>query len=142
MEDMLIILKRLFEDNWNPTNTLDITPKFTTGWYDQTLKDNQVTITDPTENNSYRGFSNNGPTEEWTGKVDISIWTTREIYDNPKGLLHKCKEEIKRIIKENYDKVTGIELMRCTATQDLNDKETKPVTYRKFIELSYLYYER
>lgn len=111
-DDPAETLMHLLRNEWDPTNTHDITPRVHTGWYDYGAGGQQVTITNPREVPVNAGTGTTG----WTamgsggrgvqliaGEIDINTWPgTRDDTDvNPKALSSAMKNEVKRILADH-----------------------------------------
>ena len=131
-------VKDLFKDNWLPANTSSVTPSFCTGWYNFKNEDPQVTVTDSEETpvstgrTGYFGLSTGGvPVQYWDGSIAINCWVTREgTTVNPKLLIEQFVKEIKRIVRANYDNVTGLDYIAWQGGFDRVEKDKTPVVFR------------
>ena len=137
----------LIEDNWDADNTHDITPSFSTGWYDKGNTTPQVTVTGDEStavsggNTGFFGLAVNGvPAQYWMGSLQVDCWVTRESSSiNPKKLVYAMKEEIKRIIKANYDGISGLDFIVWRGSVERVDDTQTPVTYRRIGECGYAF---
>ena len=149
MADPKIGIADLLIANWVPANTSGVTPSIGTGWYDYKNTTPQVTVTDPEEESistgptGYFGLAASGaPAQYWLGSVAVNCWATREDSDvNPKQIVNQFKEECKRIIRANYDDVTGFDFIVWRGGFERVETDKKPVVYRYVGETGFGYLE-
>lgn len=106
------LTRDLYEANWVPGNTLSVTPKFSTGWWDHGNTLPQVCITDfdefgPGTTSQYSGFmgDGSGPFQRRLGLVWTTVFAVRDpdrnTGPNPKNLVWLMARECMRIIHAN-----------------------------------------
>lgn len=147
MNDPKVTIKDLIKNNWNSVNTSGITPNIHTGWYDVKANTPQVTVTDTSEVieaggvTGYTGMSSNGtPAQLWVGSASVNCWVTRDAVSvNPKQFLFEMREEIKRIIRANYDQAVDLDYLSWKGGSELVDTGISPVVYRFAGEVGYAY---
>lgn len=150
-------------DNWDNTNTvLASTPKFTTGWYDHSSSDPQVTLTD-TEEGVVRGgvtgitgsTGDGGAAQYRTGQMLVNSWagTYEDMQGagengedvSPKEASYEMASEVHRIIQENASGTTdnnGNKQLHSLAAVDsrrLVDDDRDPAVFRYEVIVQYTY---
>ena len=149
MADAKLGIKNVLKDNWVAANTSSVTPSFSTGWYSYTNTSPQISITDPEEAaissgpTGYFGISSGGnPAQYWIGSVAVNCWATREGTSiNPKLLVNQFKTEAKRIIRANYDDISGLDFIVWRGGFERVESDKKPVVYRYAAEVGFGYLE-
>ena len=147
MADPKVGIKDEIKDNWTAANTSSVTPSFSTGWYDVKNASPQVTITDAEEASLSSGptgvfgmAAGGVPAQYWIGSVAVNCWVTREdTAVNPKLLINQFVTELKRIIRANYDDVTGLDFITWMGGHEIVETDKKPVVYRYEAEVRYGY---
>ncbi|WP_408954733.1 hypothetical protein [Natroniella sp. ANB-PHB2] len=143
LTDPKLVIKSLLEKEWKLENTLGVTPKFSTGWYEQGLKLAQVTVTGDDENGDYHGItSQGGPTKRFDGTLDVNTWANRNCHNDPKSLVFVMSKEIERIIDDNYDKLEELELIGYQRKVSLDQTDISPKIYRYLNIVAYNRYTR
>ena len=147
MADPVIGLMELLEDNWVAANVSSITPVFSTGWYDSKQKLPQVTLTDPTDtpqstgNAPFFGLVTNGvPPQYFVDSIACNVWVTRAgVAINPKKARYEIKEEIKRILQDEYDQVSGLDYVGWNGGIGVVDPDISPPVFRYIGEVGFSY---
>ena len=107
----------------------------------------QVTVTGLSEvvegggGSGYTGIGSDGtPSQLWRGTVQLDLWTTREATAiNPKQLIFEFKEEVKRIVKANYEAITDLNFIVLRGGGEIVETGSSPVVYRLSGEVGYSY---
>lgn len=154
MQDPKITFVNLLKNNWNNGNTsIASDPTIHTGWFDQQSKKYQITVTNPDEvaidggDTGYSGIAGDGtsPYQTFSGTVLTNTWTWRDPDDNtkpnPKKLGREFAEEIKRIIRANYDDATDLNVIAFMNANEIVETDKKPPVFRYECELGYIYRE-
>lgn len=147
MNDPKLSIRNLIKNNWDASNTSDIIPTVSTGWFDTKNKTPQITVTNPTEvvfgggPSGYTGMGST-PSQYWDGSVNVDLWVTREdagIKDavNPKKFLFQMKKEVKRIIKAKYQDISDLQFIVWRGGNEMVDTSMSPVAYRFAGEVGY-----
>jgi len=147
MNDPKLAIKNLIRDSWEPANTSNVTPNIHTGWVDAKSTLIQVTVTESSEVSQsggitgYIGIAVNGaPAQLWVGSVNVNCWLTRDKTSvNPKQLLFQMKEELRRIVKENYESISDLQWISWRGGMEMVDDTQSPVVYRWAGEIGYAY---
>ena len=149
MDSPKLGLKNLLKAEWTAANTATITPSFSTGWYDYKTATPVVTITGDEEVSQssgvtgYFGLATNGvPAQYWVGSIAVNCWVTRvDGAVNPKQMCHLLKEEIKRIIRANYDQISDIDWIVWRGGFERVEADNSPAVFRYVGEVGYGYME-
>lgn len=121
LEDPIITIRDLIVANYTPGNvpTLDPeTPRISTGWWDHTHEDPQITITDrddPPVGGGESGWTGikgdgSGPVQRIVGGCRVIAWAARNddgSGPNPKKVRHEVGAEIRRILIANASSGAG-----------------------------------
>ena len=147
MDSPKLGLKNLLKSKWTAANTAGVTPSIGTGWYDYKSTTPVVTITGDDEvaqstgATGYFGLATGGvPAQYWVGSIEVNCWATREDgATNPKQLCHLMKEEIKRIIRANYDQISDIDWIVWRGGFERVEADKTPAVFRYAGETGYGY---
>lgn len=113
-EDIIVLLINLLEAQWNPANTLSQTPQVHSGYHTLSKGPFQVILrTTPNEfalgGSGVAGMQSDGkPVQLIRGLVFLDVVAER-VEDgavNPEGLSFLGKQEVQRIVMENYSNIT------------------------------------
>ena len=145
MNDPKVTIKDLVSDNWDSDNTSSVTPTFSTGWYDRKSLKPQVTFTDPTETPVSSGtvpffgiVSGGAPSQYLRCTVAVNVWCERNAVDiNPKQCVYELKEEIKRIILENWDGIDDLDYVAGNGSNEVVETDPPPPVFRSIGEITY-----
>ncbi len=138
----------LLTSNWNASNTSDVTPEITTGWYDEERELPQVSVTTPNEApETETGFTSiaadsGTPVQQQNGIVDCHIWATEPSSPdgtNVKQLLFEMQQEAKRIVNANWNNATDYEFISWFGGRQLVESERQPSMYHYAGEVGYAY---
>jgi hypothetical protein len=120
----------LLVKGWNASNTFELQPTLSFGWYDEDSLP-QVTLSQPEENPTGGGdapFSGidpggGGPTQTIAGVVPVHAWATRPATKRSAATTSNARQynmaalrEVQRIVRDNASRPTNPE----TGAQDLN----------------------
>ena len=105
----------ILQVEWDNTNSYDLTPKISFGWFDESSGIPQVTISQPDEspsdggNTGFSGISVDGPTQRFTGTIEVNVWCRPSDLENantvnPRQYNQAAAMEIQRIIGNNNDR--------------------------------------
>lgn len=149
-----VVVRAILTDEWNPANTLDITPNVHMGWLDPSGNQPEVTVSNPEESpvlgadTGFRGIAPDGsPTKDIGGTVMVNVWASRDRTDaNPRQLVHLMKEEVRRIIDEvHHDAPTSDDLIYLSfdgGQRRVEQEDDPPVVYRFLTRVGYGYSNR
>jgi len=152
IEAPAITIRNLLKNNWESSNTSNSTPKIHTGWWSESSKKHQLTITNPEESEAtgsetgYSGIGPDGPNKFFSGIIYSNVWATREqtekftSIENPKQLTWLISEEIDRILTEYYDNPGGdLDIVGLVDRNRRVDPEKDPTVYRFECVIGYVY---
>ena len=144
-----VVAHNLLRDNWDSTNTSNVTPLIHHGWVDLGADEPEVTISDPDENvlgggeTGYSGLSADGsPVQDFTGTVTINVWTDRKRSNvNPRKLAWEMRCEVGRILHENYDPTPTYDLYPIAdlGARRFVDSESDETMWRYQVTMGYGY---
>lgn len=141
--DPIVTFKDLLKAQWDDSNIVGTrTPKFSTGWYDETASYDQITFSDAPDIVTPHGVRGDGTglIEEIQGTIMARAWAIRRTgQPNPKQIVWDYIEEVIRIIKafEQASPDPGIDVMRPGATFRNTDVERSPTVYWRELEIEY-----
>ena len=138
MADPIVSIKNVIKNNWVAANTSDVTPAWSTGWYDTTKQSPQISFSDEEEATlsdgptGVIGISSGGsPSQYWLGSVAVNCWATRDDSAiNPKLLISQFRKEIKRIVRANFEAITDLDFITWMGGHEDTETDKKPVVYR------------
>ncbi len=149
-------IRSLLQNEWDSANTSTVTPKFSTGWWDDNNDYPQVTVTNADEGpnpDTTTGQTKLGSTgmvgQNISGAVEVDCWANRESSDvNPKKLVYEFKQEARRIIQSNVTceatsptDLSDLNYLGWGGAIDRHATDITPVTYRKICEVLYGYHD-
>lgn len=136
---------------WKPANTSGVTPRIHQGWLDRGYDEPEVTITNPEESpvqggeTGYRGIDPAGgsPHQRIDGTVTVVCWSSRERSNvNARQLTHEMKEEVRRLIQDDYDAPSSSVIDRLSylnGQRRPEDTEEEETLYRYDVLVGYGY---
>jgi len=143
MSDPKLKIKDLLKNNWTAANTSNVTPDFSTGWWDDNNDLPQVTVTSDDEaplggGETGQTHLNSDNDQLLAGAVDVNVWANRDSSsENPKKLTYEFKDEVRRIVQANKEAITGFNYIGWNGYLDRTDTNKTPVVYRKLCEIVY-----
>lgn len=140
----------LLRNNWKNSNTsISYDPNFSTGWFDSSASNPQVTVSNLEEGAIFGDIApfsgiqgdGSGPVQEFSGTVEVNCWSDREVESsvNPKKLCHQFFEEVRRIVNNNTLTATDLRYIAIGNREFLVDTDAEPATFRYSIEIEYIY---
>jgi hypothetical protein len=145
-----VIIRDLLDNNWDKSNTDNIKPEITTGWWNETRFDNMVTVTAMDENvadggqTGYFGMvSGSTGARLMVGTLQVDCWSDADQFSgstNAKDVVYNFSEEVDRIITNNTLDTSELRFVSFIGRTSNPGLDESPVIERQSCDLRYSYY--
>lgn len=138
----VVTIKNLLEDNWNSSNTSNITPKFKDGFIEKRIERPLITVSGAEESpidGGQTGFvgiqSGKGPAKLMDGTLQVDCWddqdNRRTDSVNAKIVVYEFSEEIKRITTEEVFNAQDLRYISWIGRTQQPDATESPTVFRQ-----------